>query len=119
MNTIWIYYICTYSCKHKLEDGKAVLPKALDEYNRMRESSPLYISEFNKETNLHLCNRINNEENNDTDAIQEPYLLNSNQENNVSVPLFQSQLSMASSSSLQNNETSSTIMTGMNWETTY
>ena len=69
----------------------------------MRESSLKSISEFNRDTIRHLCNRINNKTNNDNDAIQEPYSINSNQENNGSVALAHRQSSMAISSSVQEN----------------
>ena len=51
------------------EDGKTILSKTLEEYNKMRESSPYTISKFNKETIVNIQNRTKNEANNNSQPI--------------------------------------------------
>ena len=84
------------------EDGKTILLKTLEEYNRMRESSPYTISEFNKETIVNIQNRIKNEANNDSQPIKEQNSPNFNHGNNNPVSHFHSQSSQAFSSSNEN-----------------
>ena len=53
------------------KDVNTILPKTLDEYKRMRESSIYTISQFKNETIANIQNRIENEDSNDREPIQE------------------------------------------------